>query len=140
MLAVSATEVRREWGGYIDTIVREKPIFVKRSRDYFACMNIDTLRELTKNITFELEFDYEETGEAIATLKGYDFVSIGRTEEEAVRNLIGDFREYVKDYFDEIEVWSRDKHRAGQIVELLKVCVSTDEELIGSFICHQQKI
>ena len=33
MLATSATEVRKEWSSVLDSVVRDKPQFIKRTRD-----------------------------------------------------------------------------------------------------------
>lgn len=136
MLAISATEVRKDWGSYIDTIVREKPIFVKRSRDYFACMDIDTLKSLVSNIKFNAEYEYDEDNKVVMFIDGYDAVVTGSDVNEAKRNLITDLKEYAQHYFEDAQTWNTDKKRAGQINELLKLSVSTDDELMEDLICQ----
>jgi hypothetical protein len=52
MLVVNATDVRKNFGRYIDEIVRSKPIFIKRSRDYFMGISMDMTKELVKDVFF----------------------------------------------------------------------------------------
>ena len=41
MLTLNATDVRKEWSTVIEKVVREKPQFIKRTRDYMFLANID---------------------------------------------------------------------------------------------------
>lgn len=138
MLAVNATDVRKEWGNYIDTIVRQKPVFVKRSRDYFACIDIDTLKLLVSNIKFNAEYEYDENNKVVMFIDGYDCVVSGNDVDDAKSKLLYDLREYAQQYFEDSN-WSNDKQRASQIDELLKLTICTDEELLQDFICQPLK-
>lgn len=139
MLAINATEVRKDWGNYIDTIVRDKPIFVKRSRDYFACMDIDTLKSLVSNIKFNAEYEYDEDSKVVMFIDGFDCVVTGDDIDDAKAKLIEDLREYAQQYFEDAQTWNTDKKRAGQINELLKIVVCTDAELMEDLICQLSK-
>lgn len=124
MLAVSSTEARRDFGSVIDTIVRFKPVVIKRSRDYFMGISIEDMRCLVKDVTFTVEMLTEEDGSITLSLVDFDTVVNGKTKEEATELLIADLREYVQEYFEEPEVWSQDKHRRSQMKELIKVLVT----------------
>lgn len=62
MLTVNATDVRKDFGRYIDKIVRSKPIFIKRSRDYFMGISIDMAKELIKDVVFSADKYVEDDG------------------------------------------------------------------------------
>ncbi len=40
MNVLSATDVRKNWSLVIDNVVREKPVYVKRTRDNVALINL----------------------------------------------------------------------------------------------------
>lgn len=52
MQSVNATDVRKDFGKYIDEIVRTKPIMVKRSRDYFLGISVEMMLELVEDEVF----------------------------------------------------------------------------------------
>ena len=52
MQSVNATDVRKDFGKYIDEIVRCKPIMVKRSRDYFLGISVEMMLELVEDEVF----------------------------------------------------------------------------------------
>lgn len=43
---LNATDVRKNWGHFIDTVVRVRPQFVKRNRDTFVAVASDHLKIL----------------------------------------------------------------------------------------------
>jgi hypothetical protein len=57
---LNATDVRKEWGGFIDTVVRLKPQIVKRNRDLFAAMSLDHLQWILTSFTFTMEYEQED--------------------------------------------------------------------------------
>ncbi len=43
---MNASDVRKDWGNFIDNIVRTKPQFVKRSRDNIFALSVDLLKDV----------------------------------------------------------------------------------------------
>ena len=41
MLTLNATDVRKEWSTVIDNTIREKPQFIRRTRDYMMLADIE---------------------------------------------------------------------------------------------------
>lgn len=141
MLAVNATDVRKDFGRWIDTIVRKRPVIVKRSRDYFFGISLEAMKELVKDVEFTVLMDTEDNGDVVLVLKDFGIVESGTTYEEALQNVIDELREYTKQYFDEIEIWGRDAHRRTQLKELMKIiCTESDNELKGCFKCQHGEI
>lgn len=48
MFALNVTDVRKDWGGFIDSVIREKPKFVKRSRDFMLTTSIYMAKEILR--------------------------------------------------------------------------------------------
>lgn len=136
MLSVNSTKVRKDFGGYIDTIVRRKPIFIKRSRDYIMGISIDMAKELVKDITFQYERFVEKDGSITLSLVDFDIVVNADKENDSIDLLIKELREYAEDYYNEIEYWSSDKNRKNQFPGILKVLMSNrEDELKETFLC-----
>lgn len=136
MLSVNSTDVRKEFGGYIDTIVRKKPIFIKRSRDYIMGISIDMAKELVKDITFQYERFVEKDGSITLSLVDFDIVVNATDDNKAIDSLLRDLKEYAEEYYNDIEYWSSDKNRKSQFPCILKVLMSNEkDELKESLSC-----
>ncbi|MDQ0062167.1 hypothetical protein [Paenibacillus harenae] len=75
---LNATEVRANFGGFIDTIVREKPQAIKRNRDVIMAFSKQQMKELLS--VYELTFEYEqdEDGRYGRVLLEEDIESVAR--------------------------------------------------------------
>ena len=60
MLAINATQARNEWSTLVDTVMREKPQFIKRTRDYMFLTDIGVLERLLSAYIFNAEIFTEE--------------------------------------------------------------------------------
>lgn len=137
MLVVNATDVRKDFGRYIDEIVRVKPIFIKRSRDYFMGISISMAKELVKDVVFTADKYIEDDGSVTLSLNDFDIVVNGRDEASALDALANDLREYALDYYEELEFWSSDINRKKQLKKILKVLLTNDdEELKENIVCQ----
>ncbi|XID92555.1 hypothetical protein ACF3MZ_29550 [Paenibacillaceae bacterium WGS1546] len=80
---LNATEVRANFGGFIDTIIREKPQAIKRNRDIIMAFSKQHIKELLS--VYELTFEYEqdEDGRYAGSIEQIeDIVGDGATLEE----------------------------------------------------------
>ena len=135
----NASEVRKEWSSTIDTAVRERPVFFRRTRDNLALLDIATLQLAFRNLHFDLTFFSEEDGSVTCTEEHLDLVENAPTREECIRQMIRAIRDYANDYYDEFTLWSKAPNRQGHIPYVLKVLVSTDEEIREGVVCHAGK-
>jgi hypothetical protein len=132
--------MRKNFGKYIDEIVRTKPIFVKRSRDCFMGISIEMAKELVKDVTFTVDKYIEKDNSVTLSLNGFDLVVNEKDETTAINSLIKDFREYALEYYKDIEFWSSDINRRNQMKSILKVLLTdNDEEIRESFVCQVGK-
>jgi len=137
MLAVNATDVRKDFGRYIDEIVRVKPIFIKRSRDYFMGISLNMATELVKDVVFTADKYIEDDYSVTLSLHDFDIVMNDSDESSALDSLIEDLKEYALEFYEDIEYWSSDINRRKQLPKILKILLTNDnEELKESIICQ----
>lgn len=138
-LAIASEEVECELDKYLDSVKTGRPLFVKQGDKYVVAINIELMKQLVNDVSFKVTVDREVDGSFILLVEGYDVIATRRTLEEATQAVINDLREYVQDYFNEVEIWSKDKQRASQLKELLFILVTvSDEELKRHFTFNER--
>ena len=137
----NATEVRKDWGGFIDSIVRDKPKFIKRSRDYIFAASTDMLDEMLSAYKLRANIYEEDNGTVTAALEEIDIVSNGCTKEDALNNLASDLKEYAEEYYNEFEYWFSAPNRKSHLPYILKILLQDEIKDIRKMIeCPTGKI
>ena len=140
MQSVNATDVRKDFGKFIDEIVRTKPIMVKRSRDYFLGISVEMMLELVADEVFSAKTFMEDDGTITLALDDYDLVVNGTDEETALNRMVAELRDYAEEYYEDIRFWSSDALRRKQIKGILKVLLTENNETLkGSILCRAGK-
>ena len=62
MISLSATQVRNEWSSVVDSVIREKPTFIKRTRDYMFLSDIKVLENMLSAYSFHAATFAEDDG------------------------------------------------------------------------------
>lgn len=136
MLAVKSADVRKEWGSFIDNVVRKKPIVVKRSRDYFMGISIPMVEELLAGVKFKFKKFIENDNSCTLSLEDIDIAVNGKTFENALDLLVSDLKEYCLEYYEDLDYWHSAPNRKAHFPLILKTLVSqSDDELKREFIC-----
>ena len=52
ILTAKATDVRKDWSTICDSVIHDKPRFIKRTRDRMWFSSLDTLTEILKAYSF----------------------------------------------------------------------------------------
>lgn len=134
-LAVSSEEVSKNVDKYLDDVSGGRPVFIKHRDKYTVALGLGVVKQLVTDVTFRVEVTREVDDSYILTTDGFDIIATGKTLEEAQQDLVEEFRGYVQDYFEEVEIWSKDKHRASQLKELVFILITeSDEELMSHFV------
>jgi hypothetical protein len=140
MLVTNATDVRREWSSVVDSVIREKPQFIKRTRDKMWFSNLETMSEILKAYNFTAEKIIEEDGSVTLSLNEIDLVENGADEQEARLNLGKAILEYSSDYYNEYELYSHSSNRKHHIPYIFRALIIDDSEQIGELIeCQDGK-
>ena len=135
----SASDVRKEWSSTIDTVMRERPVFIQRTRDHLILLDVATLRLAFKNLTFDLLVYEEKDGSVTCTEDHLDLVENAASVDECIQQMISALRDYANDFYREFALWSKAPNRKSHIPYVLKVLASTDEEIREDIRCHAGK-
>jgi len=126
MIFVNATDVRKKFSLFIDKAVREKPVFIRRTRDTLVLARLDLLNALVDNYTFTAERFVESDGSITLSSDQIDVIANAPTEAEAVAELASDLREYAMDYYDHFSEWSVAPNRKGHLPYVIKLLITND--------------
>lgn len=134
MLMEQATAVRREWSAVCDSVIHEKPKFIKRTRDIMWFSNLDTMSEILQAYQFSAIKYQEEDGSVTLSLNEIDLIENGADEKEARIKLGGAILEYSLEYYNEYEKYSHSPNRRKHIPYIFKALIIDDPEKIGDIL------
>ena len=140
MLMEQATTVRKEWSSVCDSVIHDKPKFIKRTRDKMWFSNLETMSEILEAYHFTADRFVEADGTVTLSLNEIDLIENGCTESEA-RELLGkSILEYSAEYYNEYSLYSRSPNRKGHIPYIFKALIMDDPKKIGESIeCRDGK-
>ncbi|MCL2765789.1 MAG: hypothetical protein FWD40_11015 [Treponema sp.] len=140
MLAINATRARNEWSSLVESVIREKPAIIKRTRDYLFFTNINVLESILTAYSFHAETLTEDDGSVTISLDEIDLAENAPDTQQAISKLAKAILEYSEDYYDEFAYWSRDDRKA-HIPYVFKALILNDADKIGGLIkCRRGKI
>ena len=140
MLMEKATTVRKEWSAVCDSVIHNKPKFIKRTRDKMWFSNLETMSEILEAYQFTAKKFIEEDGSVTLSLNEIDFVENGKDEQEARLNLANAILEYSMEYYNEYEMYSHSPNRKKHIPYIFKALIIDNSEKIGEIIqCQDGK-
>ena len=140
MLMEKATTVRKEWSAVCDSVIHNKPKFIKRTRDKMWFSNLETMSEILEAYQFTPKKFIEEDGSVTLSLNEIDLVENGKDEQEARLNLGNAILEYSMEYYNEYEMYSHSPNRKKHIPYIFKALIIDNSEKIGEIIqCQDGK-
>lgn len=140
MLMEKATTVRKEWSAVCDSVIHNKPKFIKRTRDKMWFSNLETMSEILEAYQFTAKKFIEEDGSVTLSLNEIDLVENGKDEQEARLNLANAILEYSMEYYNEYEMYSHSLNRKKHIPYIFKALIIDNSEKIGEIIqCQDGK-
>jgi len=131
---INATEVRKDWGNCIDTIVRAKPLFIKRNRDYFVAISLGDLEELLKPYRFTLEYQQESDGSFSGSLKEIDIVANAKSLDELKTKITHELIEYAQEYIDEMNIYYNAPNRKSHFPYVMRVLNQKNEAVVKGLL------
>lgn len=140
MIMEQATNVRKEWSTVCDSVIHEKPKFIKRTRDKMVLSNLETIAEILQAYQFTALKYTEDDGSVTLSVNEIDIIENGRDEQEARLNAGKAILEYALDYYNEYEVFSRSPNRRKHVPYILKALIEDSPEKIGDMLrCQDGK-
>jgi len=95
----NASEARKNWSSIFDTVVREKPLAIKRNRDVAFMVSNFHMATILEKYRFRLDYE-EENGIFAGSLEELDIVAEGHSLDELKDQLAYNLLEYAQDYFE----------------------------------------
>ena len=140
MNTISATDARKEWSSVIDSVVREKPQMITRTRDKMWMSSLDTIKDILSGYTFTAEKFIEPDFSVTISLNEIDLVEHAGTEEEARLRMAKAIIAYAEDFYKDYEYWSKAENRKSHIPYVFKALLIGDEVKLGEEIeCRDGK-
>ena len=140
MMATSATEVRKEWSSVLDSVVRDKPQFIKRTRDKMWLSNLDIMGEILDAYKFTAEKYIEDDGSVTLSLNEIYLVENASTVAEAKNLLAQSIMEYAEEYYNNFSYYNAAPNRKKHVPYIFKALIMDDIMKIGECIeCHDGK-
>ena len=137
MMIMNATDVRKNWSEVSDTVIREKPQFIKRTRDYMCLASTEFIQDILSAYTFTANKFIEPDGSITLSLNELDLVENADNEEKAKEIMAKSILEYSKDFYDEFSYWSAAPNRKKHIAYVFKALLLDDVKKIGECIVCQ---
>ncbi len=140
MLMEQATDVRKKWSAVCDSVIHEKPKFIKRTRDKMWFSNLETMSEILAGYQFTAQKFVEQDHSVTLSLNEIDLIENGCDEREARQKLGKAILEYATEYYNEYELYSRSPNRKGHIPYIFKALIMDSPEQIGECVqCRDGK-
>lgn len=137
MIVMNSADVRREWSSVMDTAIRRKPVFVKRTRDYMMLADTGLIARLLDGVKFYADEYSEDDGSVTLALRDMDIAVNGADGAEARSALVSAILEYAEEYYDSFELYSASPNRAPHLPYVIKaLAASSPKELEASIVCQ----
>lgn len=130
---LNATEVRANFGGFIDSVVREKPQAVKRNRDVILAFSKQQMKELLSAYELTFEYEQDEDGVYAGSIEQIeDIVADAETLEGLRFELARQLVEYAIDYEANYSRYYNSPNRHKHAPYVLRVILEDDIESVAS--------
>ncbi|WP_236006136.1 hypothetical protein [Paradesulfitobacterium ferrireducens] len=131
---MNATDVRKEWGNFIDSVVRYKPSVIKRNRDYMAAMSLEQLDFVLSPYRFNLAYEKEADGSYSGSLRELDLLANASNLEELKTEIIEELVEYANEYMNEFQKYYNAPNRKSHFPYVMRVVIQKDKEALRGLI------
>ena len=134
MMAINATDVRKNWSEVLESVIREKPKFIKKARDYMILSNMEFIANLLSGYEFTAKKYIEDDGSVTLFLNEIPLVENAATEEEAIEVLANSILEYAVEFYDNFNLWASAPNKKREIPYVFKALILDDISKIGAVI------
>lgn len=132
---LNATEVRANFGGFIDSVVREKPLAVKRNRDVIFSFSKQQLIEMLSVYTLRVEYEIDENGKYVGSIEQIeDIVAQADSMDGLYLELARQLIEYAKDYYADFARYYHAPNRRPHAYYVLRVLLEDTEEKVAGIL------
>jgi antitoxin YefM len=140
MQTINATDVRKDWGRFIDSVVRDKPKLIKRSRDLIFAINFDMLKEILLEDKLRITLMTEDDGSVTGVVEQLDITGNAADEDQLIKELADEVIAYAQDYYEEFSYWYSAPNRREHLPYVLAVLACEPDNVVKElFVCQVGK-
>ena len=111
MHAICSSEVRNGWSGVMDSVIRKRPAFIRRTRDFMMLSSIETISALVADVKY--------------------------VADEFLEALVQDILEYADEYYAEYQQYYAAPNRKAHLPYIMKALTAKNpEELEEAVLCQ----
>ena len=136
MEILSATDVRKNWSVTLDSVVHERPVYVRRTHDDVAILGLSTLNSILSGYRYVADRYAEPDGSVTLSLQNMDLAANGVDEPSAKSALAHEIKEYSEEYYHEFPLWSAAPNRRAHIPYVLKALSLYAAAIAEEIICQ----
>ena len=133
MQIMNATAVRNDWSSVAESVIREKPAFIKRTRDYMFLSDFSVMESLLSAYSFNAEVFTENDASVTISLDEIDLVENAEDIPSAINKMANAILEYSEDFYKEFSYWSKGSGKS-HIPYVFKALILNDVNKIGGLI------
>ncbi len=139
MNTLSATEVRKNWSLTLDSVIRNRPAYIKRTRDNVALNDVNTLNIILSGYKYQANKLTEPDGSITLSMVDLDIVANDYDEEAAKKRLAAYIKEYAEEFYGEFHLWSSAPNRKPHIPYVVKALSLEVDEIMEDIVCLDGK-
>ena len=137
MHAICSSEVRNGWSGVMDSVIRKRPAFIRRTRDFMMLSSIETISALVADVKYVADEFHEEDGSVTLSLRDMDIIANSKDVLSAKKALVQDILEYADEYYAEYQQYYAAPNRKGHLPYVMKALTAKNpEELEEAVLCQ----
>ena len=121
---LNATHVRKNWGSFIDNVVRFKPSVIKRNRDLMAAISLEQLDMILDPYRFTLTYEKENNNSLTGHFKELDLVANAPDLNSLLTTMIQELIEYAEEYMKDFEQYYNSLNRKQHFPYVMRVMKS----------------
>ncbi|WP_239004648.1 hypothetical protein [Paenibacillus tepidiphilus] len=135
METLLATQVRANMSEFIDTVVREKPLAIRRNRDVIVAASMDQMKFYLSVYHLTLEYEQDEDGLYAGSIEEVDnIVAEGESLQDLRMELARQLMEYAQDYFADYSRYSSAPNTRNHAPYMLRVMLENNIESVAELI------
>lgn len=141
MFAMSSSDVRKDWSEVMDSVIRKRPAFIRRTRDHMMLCTTSMISDIVKELKFEVDQFSEDDGSVTLSLGALELIANGKDISSAKGALVQEIMEYAEEYYNEFDIYSKAPNRKNHLPYIMKALTAeSSKELEDAVICHDGKI
>ncbi len=137
VLTICSSDARKDWSAVMDSVIRRKPAFIRRIRDYMMLSSVDTIHDLVSAVKYIADEYQEDDGTVTLSLCDMDIVVNGPDIAFAKKLLVQNIMEYAEEYYSSYELYHSSPNRKSHLPYIIKALTAKNpDELEEAVLCR----